>query len=194
MARPGGNGSKGRAPFRRGGRRGVAALEFGLVAPVLMITVAGIVDIGNALVAKYILDASVTASAGFAMVSYDKVNATDAAALATKLGNIAANARKNAWADSVATVNNGPVSTVTAGAAVASGTAANADNCYCPTGSAATTVTWGSPVTCGNACAGGGTAGKFVLISASHTYTPIFSGYSFLPSGKMTVAALVQVK
>lgn len=175
------------------GRRGVAALEFGLLAPVFMIGLAGMVDLGNALVAKFILEASVSAASNYAMVNAAKVSATDGATLANSLGLITANARKAGWADSVATVNNGPKVTVTSGAAVASGTAANADSCYCPTGSASS-LTWGGAVACGNSCASGSTAGKFVLISASHTYTPIFSQYSFAPSGTMTVAALVQVQ
>lgn len=189
IANPGG------ASRRLGGRRGVAALEFGLLAPVLMMVLAGIVDIGNATVAKIALNGVVNSSASYALVRYDQVNSTSGATLASDLGKIAANGRKTAWADAVITVNNGPKSTVTNGVAAPSGTAASADSCYCPTGAATGTVTWGTATTCGNACpSGGGKAGKFVLISASHTYTPIFSGYSFVPNGKLTVAALVQVQ
>jgi Flp pilus assembly protein TadG len=178
---------------RQGGRRGVAALEFGLLAPVFMIGLAGMVDLGNALVAKFILEGSVSAAASFAMVNAGNVSAANGAALAANLGKIAANMRKDGWADSVATVNNGPTSTVTSGTAAASGTAANADSCYCPTGTAGS-LTWGSAVACGSACASGATAGKFVLISASHVYTPIFAQYGFVPNGRMTVATLVQVQ
>ena len=159
-----------------------------------MMALAGTIDIGNALVAKAVLSASVNAASSYALVNAGKANATNGAALATQLSAIAANARKAGWADSKAVINAGPTATVTAGAAGSSGTAAAADLCYCPTGTASGTFTWGTSVTCGSNCTGGGTASRFVLITATHKFTPLFSQYGFAPNGTLKVGSLVQVQ
>jgi len=186
-------GRAGQARARRGGRRGIAALEFGLLAPVFMISLAGMVDIGNAVVANFVLDASVNAASSFALVNATKANSTNGQTLATNIAAIAANAKKSGWANSSVTVNAGPAATMTAGVAASSGTAAAADSCYCPTGSASS-ITWGGAVSCGSTCASGSIAGKFVVITASHQYTPLFSQYGFVPNGTLRAAALVQVQ
>jgi hypothetical protein len=49
-------------------------------------------------------------------------------------------------------------------------------------------------VTCGSACTGGGTAGKFVAITASFNYTPFFASYGFVSNGAITAGALVQAQ
>jgi hypothetical protein len=79
----------------------------------------------------------------------------------------------------VVVVNNGPKVTITNGAPSSSGTATNANSCYCPTGSP-TSWAWGSAVICGNACTGGGLAGKFVTVTASFNFTPLFLSYGFV--------------
>ncbi len=89
-------------------------------------------------------------------------------------------------------VNDGPQVTVS-GVAELGGTAANANLCYCPTGTP-TSLTWGSTVSCGATCTAGGVAGKYVLITATYTYNAIFSNYSFTNGGVVTSGALVQTQ
>jgi hypothetical protein len=45
---------------------------------------------------------------------------------------------------------------------------------------------------CGSVCAGGGVAGKFVLISISKPYSPMFGGYGFTQADQISVSAVVQ--
>jgi len=73
------------------------------------------------------------------------------------------------------------------------GTASNADSCYCPAGSGSS-LTWGSTFTCGNSCSAGGLAGKFVAITASRTYTPIFSSYGIVKNGTLSATAVVETQ
>ena len=91
--------------------------------------------------------------------------------------------------------NNGPATTVVAGAPTNSGVAANADACYCPTGISGA-LTWGSAQTCGQPCPGtdAGLAGKFVVITASKPYTPLFADYGIVRDGLITASATVQVQ
>jgi Flp pilus assembly protein TadG len=174
-------------------RRSIAALEFGMLAPLYMIGMAATVDIGNAITANVIVAGSVQSASNYALVNASQVNSTSGATLATNLATIAANAFATNWANSTATVNNGPAASVTGGTTSSSGTPANANLCYCPTGTYSS-ITWGTSVTCGTTCTGGGIAGKFVVVTASYTWTPLFTSYSFVPSGYVSSGTVVQVQ
>lgn len=117
------------------------------------------------------------------------------AALASTLAGLIASGQSANWAGSSVNVNNGPTASSSGGTVTTGGTASNADNCYCPTGNSNTGVTWGVAKTCASTCTGGGYAGKFVLLSATRNYTPLFSGYGIVGSnGTITTTSLVQVQ
>jgi Flp pilus assembly protein TadG len=176
-------------------RRGVAAVEFALVTPIFCLLLAGIVDLGGALFTKFRLDSAVTAGANFAQVNAGNVNSTNGQTLANNIATIVETSQGSSWADDGVIVNNGPTATVAGGTATPSGTATNADVCYCPSGVPGG-LTWGSAVTCGNACPGTNTgyAGKFVTITASHSYSPIFSSYGIVQNNTISASAAVQVQ
>ncbi len=173
-----------------------AAVEFAIVAPVLVVLFAGITDLGGALLTRFRLDAAAASAASYAMVKAKNVTATDGGALAAT---IAALARSDAGVnatDVTVVVNNGPTATVTGTGSVAvtngSGTSAQpADLCYCP---GANPFAWGGAVTCGNACTGGGTAGKFVSITVRRPYAALFSSYGFISGSQITASAIVQTQ
>ncbi len=111
--------------------------------------VAATVDIGLLLFTQSELDAAVSAGAEYAANSAAVV-ASNPSALSTSISHIVNNANGSAWATSTVNVNNGNDST----------------HCYCPTGTPGN-WTWGSTVTCGSTCTGGGVGGQFVTITAS---------------------------
>ncbi len=176
-------------------RAGVAAVEFALVTPIFCLLLAGIVDLGGALYTKFKLDAAVTAGANFAQVNAGNVGSANGQTLANNIATIVETSQGSGWADDGVIVNNGPATTVTGGTAASSGTASDADACYCPSGTPGA-FTWGSAVTCGSACPGVNTgyAGKFVTITASHQYTPIFSTYGIVQNNTISASAAVQVQ
>jgi Flp pilus assembly protein TadG len=176
-------------------RRGIAAVEFALVTPIFCLLLAGIVDLGGALFTKFRLDSAITAGANFAQVNAGNVNSSNGQTLANNIATIVETSQGSSWADDGVIVNNGPAATVAGGTATPSGTATSADVCYCPTG-APGGFTWGSAVTCGNACPGTNTgyAGKFVTITASHSYSPIFSSYGIVQNNTISASAAVQVQ
>ena len=179
-----------------GDRAGVAAVEFALVTPIFCLLLAGIVDLGGALYTKFKLDAAVTAGANFAQINAGNVSSTNGQTLANNIATIVETSQGSGWADDGVIVNNGPSTSVTSGGTPAtSGTAANADVCYCPTGTPGA-FTWGSSVTCGSPCPGVNTgyAGKFVTITASHQYAPIFSTYGIVQNDTISASAAVQVQ
>ena len=172
---------------------GVSAVEFALVSPVLLLIIAGAVDLGGALYTRFQLDCAVNAAIDYAMVNASSVNATAGPALATTLAGLVANAQGQSTAIASITVNGGPSATIAGATAGSGGTASAANACYCPSG-VAPTVAWGGAATCGAACSGGGYAGKFVLVQASHTYTPILSGFGFVQAGQITSSSIARVQ
>lgn len=179
-----------RLTSRLANRDGAAAVEFAILAPILVLVLAGAVDFGGVVFTRFGLDNTVSSAANYALNAKASVNGTSGGTLAQTISAVISNSGATQINGTV-TINNGPMATITNGVATISGTAANANSCYCPTRSGAT-ITWGSAATCGSACDGGGKAGKFVVISVSRTYTPFFSNYGFIDEDQqistMTVA------
>lgn len=183
-------------------RRCVAAVEFALLAPIFVLMFAAIVDLGNALWTWCRLEEAVAAGTDYALVNggvnSNYVTAANGQDLASYIAGIVANSAKVGSyltpADVTVVVNNGPATTITNGVPANSGTPANANSYYCPTGSPPT-WSWGSAYgTAGTACTGGGTSGKFVTVTASYNFTPFFASYAFVTNGLMTAGAVVQTK
>jgi Flp pilus assembly protein TadG len=178
-----------RSLFRR--REGAAAVELALVSPVLLVLLAGVIDFARVYHEEIELSAAVASAAQYALLNAASINSASAATLAATLTGIVANSNGVNWAGASVTVNDGATSVAAAGTTTASGTAANANSCWCPTGGSSN-WTWGSAVTCGNACAGGTLAGKFVTISGTRSFRAIFSGYGLINNSTLRQSAIVQ--
>lgn len=176
-----------RAFLRR--RDGVSTIEFALVVPVLLLIVAGIVDIGGGMKAKFDLNASVSAASNFVLLNADNVTAAAGSDLAAKVAGIAAGGLSGGAGTVSVSINGGPGVTVTNGASQAQNGGGNADKCFCPSRNG-NTISFGAEVACGAQCAAGGTAGKFVVISASKPHNPLFGGFGMI--GNVNVMAVVQ--
>lgn len=178
-----------RSLFRR--RDGTAAVELALISPMMLILLAGIIDFGRVYREEIELSSAVAAAAQYALINASNVTSANAASLAATLSGIVANTSGAAWAGATVTVNAGPTNAITGGVPAASGTAANADSCWCPTGGSAN-WNWGTAVTCGSACAGGTLAGKFVTIAGTRSFTAIFSNYGLISNGTLRQSTIVQ--
>ncbi|HUO12053.1 MAG TPA: TadE/TadG family type IV pilus assembly protein [Caulobacteraceae bacterium] len=173
---------------------GVAAVEFAFMAPIFCLLMVAAIDLGGALFTKFRLDAAVSAGANFAQVQAANASSTAGQTLANNIATIVEASQGAGWANTTVVVDNGPTTTVTGGTQTTSGTASNADACYCPSGSASS-MTWGASTTCGNSCgSNAGYAGKFVTITATRTYTPIFSNYGIISNDAITTSTVVQVQ
>src|SRR5579863_7528850 len=137
---------------------GIAAMEFALLMPVFVILLAGTVDIGGVVTTKFRLDTAVAAASNYVLVNASQVNSTNGATLASNLASVVTTSDTTTTANGTVVVNNGPTVTVASGAQSSSGTAANANLCYCPTGTTSN-LSWGSAVTCGSTCTSGLLAG-----------------------------------
>jgi Flp pilus assembly protein TadG len=173
--------------FRRD-RRGIAAVEFAIIVPIMMLIMVALIDFGLVLYVRFGLNETVSAAANYAIVGASKVSSSQGATLASDLVAI-----MPSNVNVTAVVNNGPTATRTNGTVVASGTASNADSCYCPSVSGST-VTWGSAVTCGSTCGTGGLGGKFVALTASTSHSPLFGSYGLVQNGTVSTFSIVQVQ
>jgi Flp pilus assembly protein TadG len=172
---------------------GIAALEFGLIAPLFATMLAGTADLGDYMHITMRLNASISAGSNYAILNASNVSSSTGAALAANIAALVASSTSSNWANATVLVNDGPSASITGGTASSGGTAANADSCYCPTGTTGN-WSWGTAVTCGNNCAGGGTAGKFVTIAATRSFTPIFPAYGIINAGTITATTMVQTQ
>lgn len=173
--------------FRRD-QTGVAAVEFAMIAPILLLIMVGMMDFGLVLYVRFGLNENISAAANYAILNATNVSAANGATLASNLTSVIPTTVNVA-----VTVNNGPTSTRTNGSTTTGGTAANADSCYCPTVSGST-ITWGAAQTCKTACTGGGLAGKFVSFNASVAHSPLFGNYGFVQNGTVSTFTVVQVQ
>jgi Flp pilus assembly protein TadG len=177
--------------FQLANRDGAAAVEFALLAPLLALILAGAVDFGGVVFQRFNLDNSVSSASNFAMNGKASVNGTSGATLASTLGTILTSAGTTGGS---VVVNNGPSLTITNGSASTPANSTNANSCYCPARSGST-ITWGSAAACGSTCGTGGKAGKFVVISASRSYTPLFSNYGFIDGNQqISTIAVIQTE
>jgi Flp pilus assembly protein TadG len=179
--------------FSRAENSGVAAVEFVIYGTLFLTIFAATADFAILMFTEFRMDSAVAAGAQYAALNSASVNSTNGASLASSISNVVANANGSAWEDGTIVVNDGPTVTVTGGSSVASGTASNADNCYCPTGSPPS-WSWGSSAVCASSCTGGSIAGKFVAITARRSYTSLFPAFGFTQNGTITRSALVQTQ
>jgi Flp pilus assembly pilin Flp len=173
--------------------RGAAAVEFALIAPILCLLLAGAVDFGGALYTNLKLDAAVAAGANYAQVNAANVSSANGAALAANIANVVETSEGAVYANGVVVVNNGPSVTVSGGSASPGGTPGNADACYCPTG-AGQSFAWGGAAVCGAVCPSGGIAGKFVTITVTRTYNPVFASYGLVANHAISASAAVETQ
>jgi Flp pilus assembly protein TadG len=182
-----------RAPGGKTADAGVAAVEFAFLVPVLLVLFSGIIDISQMLYAYYRLDQAVAAGAQYAVLNAANVTSTTGASLATSIATVVENANGTAWTNDTVVVNDGPTVTVTNGTAASSGTASNADEYYCVTGSPLN-WTWGTAYTTQTNCSGGDTAGKYVTVTASYNYVPLIGIYRIFTNSTLNQSAAVRVQ
>lgn len=173
-------------------RAGSISVEFLAVTPVLLIMLAGVVDIGNVLFTRFRLNAAVAAGVNYSIVRAADVSGANAGSMASAVAKLVASSSQTDGVSATVVINNGPTATVTGGGDVAtSGTTGSTTNgqCYCPSSAG----DWSVSQTCGNSCASG-LAGRFVRITASKSYTPLFSSYGIVQGGSITATNMVQTQ
>lgn len=169
-----------------GDTRGSIAVEFALVAPVLMIVLAGVIDIGSAAYTRLSLQSRVTTAGEYALMWAEQDNAELAKTLIGLL-----QGRASETAEVV--VNNAARATWDGSSVTTQSLSGDAMACYCPTRPNGQ-IEWGSSVACDTSCsASGDSAGRFVQISATADHVSIFPGYAFIDGDMVRARAVLRL-
>ncbi len=174
---------------------GAAAVELAIALPVVIVLLSGVGEFGQAMVQRERMQAAVNAGIELALQGADQANDTGGTTLASTVAQLVRDHASGGNGTATVTVNNGATATAQAagGSPSISGTAANAAQCYCLTGTASLPV-WGSPLACGNSCPGSATAGRYVTATLVQSRTPLFPGWYAMPGPTtLRVAAAVRV-
>ncbi|WP_165375215.1 TadE/TadG family type IV pilus assembly protein [Roseovarius nitratireducens] len=171
-------------------KSGSIAVEFALVAPVLVFVLAGVIDIGSATYARLSLDARVTAAAEYALFQTAPNDQDSADDLARKLiGLLQGEASDTAEV----IVNNAASARWTGSAVTTSSRPGDAAACYCPT-LVEGDLAWGPVAECGTPCTDGGSAGQFVQLSATTRHVTIFPGYAFIDGDTVATRTVLRLQ
>lgn len=171
--------------------KGVSTVEFALIAPVFIVIIAGIADVGGLLVSRSDVSAAVTAGSNYLLVNADRV-ASAPEEVARQTAAVAGH-RLPAGAVARVTVNGGLTVEHSGGNFSTSGSAVSASQCFCAQVAGAS-MSLGSALECGTPCESGGYASRYVHVAASHSYSPMFGGFGMTsPDGSVSVNATVNV-
>ncbi len=186
----------------RSDRSGSSLLEFGLLMPIYVLVIGGVIDIGRAISMEFNLSNGVSAAASFAINQptitggLGPLTSSNAQIWANNLANIVASSNSTGWANATVVVNNSLTATITNDGAISTtGSTTNANSFYCPTGSVKVGITWGSSYTsAGTSCSTGGpVSGQYIVLSATKSFTALILPASII-SNSFTVSAVVQVQ
>lgn len=149
-------------------RRAAAALQFALCSPVMLLFMAGIVDIGRANYGRARMESAVSAGIQYAYLTGTTVTAT------------AIKSMVEALADSTVAGTTQVVATVAG------------PGCFCVNGAVGSATL--ASQTCNTNCADGRLSGQFVQITATYSFSPLLPGIANLLPSTLTTTALVQLK
>ncbi len=169
---------------------GSIAVEFALVAPLLIFILAGVMDIGSATYVKLSLDSRLTSAAEYALLQPAPGDQEAAGDLAEKLSVLL---QGGAIDTAEVVVNNGARATWDGTAVTVASLPGDAASCYCPAPEQGG-VGWGQSMACGTACASGDTAGQFVQISATARHVAVFPGYDFIEDGVVSARTVLRLQ
>jgi len=153
------------AVWRRN-RRGIAAVEFGIFAPLLLFLAVVMVDFGFAFNNKLRIVSATSTAAQYAFANGQSLNASTLSTFRTNVTTVA---------QTTANMTSAPTVTVLFNNAADSSTLANF---YCASGFAP--VTWTSTGTSSVSCGGSVMSGKFVTITVMSTANSLFKSDSIL--------------
>ena len=155
---------------RRGSNRAVAAVEFAIACPVMLAFLAGVYDFGRVYYGKSCLANAVASGAEYAMVTGKTVSATTIQSVVQNVGGL-----KSGSTSLVSATITGPA-------------------CYCVAGTSMTSTSTSPCSSPGISCTGSGTLGTYVIISATYTFTGLWSTYSGLGTKTINSTATVQLQ
>lgn len=158
-------------------QRGVSEVEFALIAPILLLLLAAIVDFGSVIYEKMRIENAANAAMTYAMINGQAFDEAERQGLAANLARlIGSESQLGGGAQVLIDVNNG-----------------QADACFCPRLSGGG-VQWTASASCNVACPDGGSSGKFVYFHVSQPYRPLFANYGLFEGDTLELATIGRIQ
>jgi Flp pilus assembly protein TadG len=177
-------------------RRAIAAVEFALVSPILIVLLMFVIDFGTYLYTSLRLSNAVTAGADYALIYGQSVNANSSTCASATPACLTVSTYRSNISTIVRNASSPVLSAPTVYYNTSSSSGADTDtvfnSCYCPSSTASPSAQTTS--TCGTACADGSQPGSYVAIVASATYSTFFPGDSWLSGGTINKTTWVRVQ
>lgn len=168
-------------------QHGASAIEFALVAPLVLVLLAAVVDFGLLVQSRSNMEAAASSAMSYALAKAQDIKPDTAVSYVTTVAGIAARQLIDEASVDVA-LNRSLLAGKNASGPYQTGQGAAANLCYCPV--RGTPVTWGNPLACNAPCPDGGFAGKFLAIKVSKPYQPLFLEFGLVSNGTLTVETL----
>lgn len=176
-------------------RNGAAALEFAILAPILLLIMAGTTDLGLGVLTRIRMDEGVASAANSALNYGSSLSSSTVDAAASSIATILQRTRGFTGYEATYTIsfNGSRTYDFVGGKGTASGSSAGVDECRCPM-QANGIVTWGSKVDCSTSCPNKSLAGRYVLIDMKYAYTPLFPKFGLIGNEGIHVQAFALVQ
>lgn len=160
-------------PLWTADRRGVAAVEFAIIAPVLLLLLGGIADFGLVMIGKSQLANGVAQGVQYALLIGPSVSSSTVNTV------VQTGAARAGIAATVSVQVTGPA-------------------CYCvsstPAALGTTSTVMSARYTCTNTCANSTTPGVFMIVAASYTYASLMPLYSQLSNPTISQSVTVRLQ
>ncbi len=168
---------------------GSAGVEFALIAPVFVLLLAAIFEIGLVMRAQFGLIASVSAAANHTLSVGSTIDSGSAQTVAATLAALAAGTDRAAAVN----LNNAVTARSDQGNIEVQDSGGDVTACYCAARLEGE-FSWGGVTSCGAPCGDGSVAGRFVEISAQVPFNPIMGFYGAFIDQTLQNAAVVRLQ
>lgn len=167
---------------------GSAGVEMALIAPVLVLLISGILEVGLVIRANFSLIAAVSAAANHTLAIDAHIDDASAGQAAATLATLLSGGDRSG----TVTVNNAAMATLAQGVVTITDLPGDFASCYCPS-AASGQIAWGSPTQCGETCDDGSPSGRFVAIAAAAAPNASLGLYGFFVNELVRDAAVVRL-
>lgn len=170
---------------------GVAAIEFALLAPLFLLILVAVIDIGMVLRTRFLLNTELSSAANYSLVYGGAlVDAEGAVGFAEQVARQLGAGR--AVEAATVLVNQAASATLAGSGVTTTDQGRDAALCYCPTRMDGT-ITWGGDIACLSTCPdSSNSAGRYIEITANTSHNSFFGNIVF-GSDEVSVHTIVRI-
>ncbi len=167
---------------------GSSGVEFALIAPVIILILAGIFEIALVIRARFALVSVVSAASSYTLSVGNSIDDGSADGVAATIAALLGGNGRSATVN----LNGGVTSNLVGGEITVTNSGGEVSACYCASRSEGQIV-WGGTVACGASCGDDTTSGRFVEITARVPFSPAMGMFGFFSGEVVQNTAMVRL-